>query len=70
RDGKEITVTATPELMEQQDGLGNKVKVAVIGVVNNQEFGQPRLITYNPVAAVGAAVEETGYIIQRTGQFL
>jgi regulator of sigma E protease len=70
RDGKEITVTATPELMEQQDGLGNKVKVAVIGVVNNQEFGQPRLITYNPVGAVGAAVEETGYIIQRTGQFL
>ncbi|TIL77263.1 MAG: RIP metalloprotease RseP, partial [Mesorhizobium sp.] len=70
RDGKEITVTATPELMEQQDGLGNKVKVAVIGVVNNQEFGQPRLITYSPVGAVGAAVEETGYIIQRTGQFL
>ncbi|TIP99662.1 MAG: RIP metalloprotease RseP [Mesorhizobium sp.] len=70
RDGKEITVTATPRLMEQQDALGNKVKVAVIGVVNNQEFGQPRLITYNPVAAVGAAVEETGYIIQRTGQFL
>ncbi|GLS37993.1 zinc metalloprotease [Mesorhizobium tianshanense] len=70
RDGKEVTVTATPELMEQQDGLGNKVKVAVIGVVNNQEFGQPRLITYSPVGAVGAAVEETGYIIQRTGQFL
>jgi regulator of sigma E protease len=70
REGKEITVTATPELMEQQDGLGNKVKVAVIGVVNNQEFGQPRLITYSPVGAVGAAVEETGYIIQRTGQFL
>ncbi|RWQ89688.1 MAG: RIP metalloprotease RseP [Mesorhizobium sp.] len=70
RDGKEITATATPELIEQQDGLGNKVKVAVIGVVNNQEFGQPRLVTYNPIEAVGAAVEETGYIIQRTGQFL
>ncbi|TIO07865.1 RIP metalloprotease RseP [Mesorhizobium sp.] len=70
RDGKEVTVTAAPELMEQQDGLGNKVKVAVIGVVNNQEFGQPRLITYSPVGAVGAAVEETGYIIQRTGHFL
>ncbi|PTE11989.1 RIP metalloprotease RseP [Mesorhizobium helmanticense] len=70
RDGKEVTVTATPELMEQQDALGNKVKVAVIGVVNNKEAGQPRLITYSPVGAVGAAVEETGHIIQRTGQFL
>ncbi len=70
RDGKEVTVTATPELMEQEDALGNKVKVAVIGVVNNTELGQPRLITYSPVGAVGAAVEETGHVIQRTGQFL
>ncbi|CCV07013.1 putative enzyme [Mesorhizobium metallidurans STM 2683] len=70
RDGKEVTVTATPELMEQLDALGNKVKVAVIGVVNNKEVGQPRLITYSPAGALTAAVEETGYIIQRTGQFL
>ncbi|MBZ9700783.1 MULTISPECIES: RIP metalloprotease RseP [unclassified Mesorhizobium] len=70
RDGKEVTVTATPQLMEQQDALGNKVKVAVIGVVNNQELGQPRLITYSPAGALTAAVEETGHVIQRTGQFL
>ncbi|MDG4897810.1 MULTISPECIES: RIP metalloprotease RseP [unclassified Mesorhizobium] len=70
RDGKEITLTATPEPMEQQDALGNKVKVAVIGVVNNAEFGQPRLISYTPAGAVVAAVEETGHVIERTGQFL
>ena len=70
RDGKEVTVTATPEPMEQQDALGNKVKVAVIGVLNSTELGQPRVITYNPVGAVGAAIEETGHVIQRTGQFL
>jgi len=70
RDGKEVTVVATPEPMEQLDALGNKVKVAVIGVVNNKDVGQPRLITYSPVGAVGAAVEETGHVIQRTGQFL
>lgn len=70
RDGKEVTVTATPRLMEQEDALGNKVKVAVIGVVNNKELGQPRLITYSPAGALTAAVEETGHIIQRTGQFL
>ncbi|MBZ9854671.1 RIP metalloprotease RseP [Mesorhizobium sp. CA13] len=70
RDGKEVTVTATPQLMEQQDALGNKVKVAVIGVVNNKELGQPRLITYSPAGAFTAAVEETGHVIQRTGQFL
>ncbi|MDG4875418.1 RIP metalloprotease RseP [Mesorhizobium sp. WSM4935] len=70
RDGKEIHVTATPEPMEQQDALGNKVKVAVIGVVNNAELGQPRLISYTPAGAVVAAVEETGHVIERTGQFL
>ncbi|MER8628352.1 RIP metalloprotease RseP [Mesorhizobium opportunistum] len=70
RGGKEVTVTATPQLMEQQDALGNKVKVAVIGVVNNKEFGQLRLVTYTPVGAVAAAVEETGHVIQRTGQFM
>ena len=70
RDGKDVTVTATPQPMEQEDALGNKVKVAVIGVVNNQEVGQPRLVTYSPAGAVMAAVEETGHIIERTGQFL
>jgi regulator of sigma E protease len=70
RDGKEITVTATPEPMEQQDQLGNKVKVAVIGVVNNAELGQSRLVSYSPAGAVVAAVEETGHVIERTGQFL
>lgn len=70
RDGKEVTVTATPRLMEQEDALGNKVKVAVIGVVNNKELGQPRLVTYSPAGALTAAIEETGHIIQRTGQFL
>ena len=70
RDGQEVTVTATPEPMEQLDALGNKAKVAVIGVVNNTEVGQPRLITYTPIGAIGAAVEETGHVIQRTGQFL
>jgi regulator of sigma E protease len=70
REGRDVTVSASPQLMEQEDALGNKVKVAIIGVVNNQESGQPRLVTYGPIDALAASVEETGYIIQRTGQFL
>lgn len=70
RDGKDITVTATPEMVEQKDALGNSVKVAVIGVVNNEELGQPRLINYSPGGAFVQAVSETGHIIERTGQFL
>ncbi|MDQ2632393.1 MAG: RIP metalloprotease RseP [Pseudomonadota bacterium] len=70
RDGDELTVTATPEIMEQTDALGNVVKVGVIGVVNTPESGQPRLVAFTPVGALVEAVGETGHIIARTGQFL
>ena len=46
------------------------LQIGVIGVVNNEEMGQPRLITYSPLQALGEAVDETGHIIARTGQFL
>jgi regulator of sigma E protease len=70
RDGREIEVTATPELLEQQDAIGNTVRIGVIGVVNTQELGQPRVIEYGIGEAVGEAVSETGHVIARTGQFL
>lgn len=70
RDGKEVDVTAAPEMMEQKDALGNSVKVAVIGVVNNEEMGQPRLISYSVGGAFVQATSETWHVIERTGQFL
>ena len=66
----EVTLTATPELVEQTDALGNTIRLGIIGVVNNQEVGQPRHIAYGPAESVAEAVKETGYIIARTGQFL
>ena len=70
RDGDEVTLTATPEVSEQTDAMGNTIKVGIIGVVNNEELGQPRHIAYGPIESVTEAVAETGYIIVRTGQFL
>jgi regulator of sigma E protease len=66
----EVTLIATPELVEQTDALGNTIRLGIIGVVNNQEVGQPRHIVYGPGESVAEAVKETGYIIARTGQFL
>ncbi|WP_274629157.1 RIP metalloprotease RseP [Arvimicrobium flavum] len=70
RDGREVTLRATPELVEQEDALGNKIKVAAIGVINNAEMGEPRVITFTPAGAVVEAVRETGHVVARTGQFL
>lgn len=70
RDGKELDLTATPEISEQKDALGNSVRVGVIGVVNTREVGQPRHVVYSLPQAFVEAVKETGQIIARTGQFL
>ncbi|MEO3385914.1 RIP metalloprotease RseP [Mesorhizobium sp. CAU 1741] len=70
RGDEEVTLTATPEIVEQTDALGNTIRIGVIGVVNNEELGQPRLVTFNPIEATGEAISETGHIIVRTAQFL
>jgi regulator of sigma E protease len=70
RDDREVELVATPELSEQTDALGNTIRVGVIGVVNNQEVGQPRVVEYGPLESLTQAVFETGDVILRTGQFL
>ena len=70
RDGEEIELKATPEVMEQEDALGNKVKVGVIGVVNSPELGQPRIISYSVPGALVEAVRQTGHSLERTWNFL
>jgi regulator of sigma E protease len=70
RGGKEIELKATPEVMEQQDALGNKIKVGVIGVVNSPELGQPRVIAYSVPGAIVEAVRQTIYSLERTWNFL
>lgn len=70
RGDREIELVARPKVSEQTDALGNTVKLGVIGVVNDETLGQPRLIEYGPLESVGEAVRETGYAIYRTGQFL
>ncbi len=70
REGKEVELVATPEIYEQTDPLGNKVKIGLIGVRNDESLGQPRVIEFGPLEAIGEAISETGYVIVRTGHFL
>ncbi|WOC14814.1 RIP metalloprotease RseP [Pseudochrobactrum sp. MP213Fo] len=70
RDGRELNLKAVPEITEQTDQLGNKIKLGVIGVTTTDSAGNFRRIEYSPLESVGAAVVETGHIITRTGTFL
>ncbi|MCT8998455.1 RIP metalloprotease RseP [Chelativorans intermedius] len=70
RDGRLIETQATPQATEQTDALGNTIKIGIIGVVNNEALGQPRLVEYGPMEALVAGTQETWNVIARTGQFL
>ena len=70
RDGKEVELSATPEIREIEDPLGNKVKSAVLGVQLEGNSGAIRVEKMSPVQAVGAAVEQSLFIASETGNFI
>jgi regulator of sigma E protease len=70
RNGQLLQITMTPNLKEQDDGLGNKIKVGIIGVVADTGPTNFRKLELNPIQALGAAYNETVRTIERTLFFL
>lgn len=70
RDGQQIALTITPQRLEIEDRFGNVVEQGVIGVVNDPQSAGVRTVTYGPVEAVWMGVQETGFVIARTGGYL
>ena len=70
REGKEIALVAVPKDTEVDDALGNKVKVALIGVETNKRDGKFRNVAYGPGESVAEAVKESLFIASQTGTFL
>ncbi len=62
RDGKRITLTATPERREEPDRLGGTHRIGVLGITSGQ-FSFER---DDPLTAVSQGVRETWQIIDRT----
>ncbi len=70
RNSQQITFTIVPELREETDALGNKVKLGIIGVVADDSPENFRIEKLSPLEAVGAAYKETERTIERTLFFL
>ncbi len=70
RNDGPFTVTITPERLSIDDRFGEKIEQGVIGVVNNEQMGRYRTQNYGPVEALWLGVEETGYVIARTGGYI
>ncbi|MGI9481843.1 MAG: RIP metalloprotease RseP [Hyphomicrobiales bacterium] len=69
RDGKEVTLRATPKYQEMNDGFGNKVRRALLGISRKSRDDRV-LEKYGPVKAVGYGVEQTWFIINSTLKYL
>lgn len=70
RGGTPVRVTMTPEQVEREDALGNKVKLGLIGVAADTSESRFRQVKLSPGEALSAGFTETGRAIDRTFVFL
>jgi regulator of sigma E protease len=56
RDGRELTLSATPEVIENTDAFGNTHRIGRLGITSS---GVGEIVRYNPAQAVWVATVET-----------
>jgi regulator of sigma E protease len=66
REGKIVTLKATPALEEHKDRFGNVFKLGRLGITGVMDAPQP----VGPVAAIGLGAAETWYIVDRTMSYI
>ena len=69
RGGSHVAITVVPELKEESDGFGGKVRLGRIGVEHNSS-GDIRYKRLNPLAAVAKGAERSWYIVSTTFNYL
>lgn len=63
RDGKEIALTAIPDVLDQMDRFGNPQRIGRLGI--SRSGSDMKLIRHDPVTAVWRATTET-YVLTRS----
>ncbi len=64
RDGQEQTISVIPRMTEREDAFGNVQKSYVIGIGPSGETA--RIVTHNPVEALGISVTQTYEVVETT----
>ena len=70
RGGLEMTLVATPQRGEIDDGFGGKQKVGLLGIVQRIEADSIRHETFGPGTALLMGANETWFIIDRTFTYI
>ena len=66
RDGREVTLTATPKLREIKDNFGNTHRVGMLGISRSTTPEDVVTERYGPIEAVKLGVAETWFVLERT----
>jgi len=66
RDGKPVTLTATPQLKELKDNFGNVHRLGVLGVSRSMAAGDIKTEKVDPLTAVVMGAQQTWFIVDRT----
>ncbi len=70
RDGKELTLRATPALREMKDNFGNVHRLGVLGISRSMAPGDIKTEPVGPLAAVQMGAQETWFVVDRTLAYL
>jgi regulator of sigma E protease len=70
REGRILTLRATPARREISDRFGNKLRLGVIGIKRNASQEEWQYKRYGPIESLGLGVKETFFIITRTLSYL
>ena len=69
RAGNRLTIVAVPDLREEPDGFGGKMRIGLLGVRHNPDGGV-RYERMSPTAAVERGLERTWFIVDTTFRYL
>jgi regulator of sigma E protease len=69
RAGTRINLTIVPDLREEPDGFGGKLRIGLLGVRHNPEGGV-RFERQGPIQSVQKGVERTWFIVETTFRYL
>ena len=70
RGGERVALEATPVRTEREDRFGNKLTIGILGVRADRTEDSVTLERFGPLSAIALGIEETGFVIARTGGYL
>ena len=70
RDGREITLAATPALREIKDNFGNTHRVGMLGISRSATAKDVVTERYGPIESLRLGAQETWFVIERTLSYI